>query len=319
MNPLSFRHVIVLFNPASTHAAQAKKRIAELRAFVPEDTFLLLETSEKGRAANKKLLVKHKDLFGGRTLLCIAAGDGTVNMTVEVLAECAKDVPEAAKTVILPLWGGNANDVAHMLNGPAYRMSTQTLVKKGRAVTIRPLLCTLIDKDGHVTTHLAVGYVSFGATAIAARRLNEPPHRTSRLHSIPGGRVMQELMTVVDALLNAPAFKVEDEDSERLIYDRMFVNGSRIGKIRPLPIKLTDDAYFKTTTSDKRLSAALARVREVLRRPAIEKAESTTVFRCLDEAWAQFDGETVRIAAGTRVEVSQSATPLRALSVRLPV
>lgn len=318
MSRFLFQHVIVLFNPASTHAAQAKKKIAELRALVPSDTFLLLETSNKGRAANKKLLLGYSHLLGAQTLLCIAAGDGTVNMAVEVLASCTGNSTDPSKTVILPLWGGNANDVAHMLNGPAYRISLQALLTRGQIVTVRPLCCTLTDSTGNQRRHLAIGYISFGATALAARRLNEPPHRTSRLHSIPGGRILQELLTVLQALRKAPAFKIEDKGKERSIYDRMFINGSRIGKIRSLPLSLADNAYYKTTLSEKRLGAALARIRELLRRPSVEKTAHPTVFRCIDKAWAQLDGETIRIAPGTLVEVGHSTNSFRALSVRLP-
>jgi len=312
---LPFSKIIVLCNPASTRAGTAKKRIQELRQLVPDEYFLLLETSDQGREANMQLLFKHVDMLGPKTLLCVAAGDGTINMVVEALACCGSE--EARQTILLPLWGGNANDVAHMLNGPAYRLSIGDLLRRGQVVKVRPLQCRFIDAEGRSVLRLAVGYISFGATALAARRLNEPPHRSSKLHKIPGGRLIQELLTVFDALIKAPAFKIEEAGKERLIYDRMFINGSRIGKIRPLPLRLTDDAYYKTTVSEKRLSAAMARARELLRKPAVEKAETHALFTCVDEAWAQFDGEPVRLAPGTRVEVSRAPEVLRAWSIRL--
>ena len=315
MKSMPFKRVVVLFNPASTHAVAAKRRIDELQRLVPKEDFVLIETSDKGREANSELLLSQASLLGPETLLCIAAGDGTINMAVEALACCVED--EARQTILLPLWGGNANDVAHMLNGPAYRMPVASLLQKGKVVKIRPLGCTLTTPDGLSTERLAVGYISFGATALAARRLNEPPHRSSRLHKAPGGRVIQELMTVFQALLKAPSFRIDEGEGERLIYDRMFINGSRIAKMRPLPLRLTDQSYYETTTSDKRLGAAIVRFRELLRRPSIQKAPQTTRFTCLDDAWAQFDGETVKIPAGTEVTVRHSNSPLRAWSVKL--
>jgi diacylglycerol kinase family enzyme len=312
---LPFNKVVILCNPASTHADAAKKRIRELRRLVAGEHFLLLETSDRGREANIKLLFKYINMLGSDTLLAIAAGDGTINMVVEALACCGSE--EARQTIILPLWGGNANDIAHMLNGPSYRISIRNLIEKGRVVTIRPLRCALVRHDGDSVTRLAVGYISFGATALAARRLNEPLHRSSRLHKIPGGRAVQELLTVLQALLKAPSFRIEDDKGERFIYDRMFINGSRIGKVRPLPFRLTDDTYYETTVIDKRFGAAVARFREMLRRPAIQKAPQVARFTCLDKAWAQFDGETMRLAPGTRVEVSRAPVALRAWSVRL--
>ena len=315
MKTFPFAQIVVLFNPASTHAKQSQRWIKELRQLVPASHFLLLETSTRGRAANIKILLRQEEHFGPDTILCIAAGDGTVNMVVEALA--AHMSPKARQTVILPLWGGNANDVAYMLNGPAYKARVPALFEKGRVVAVRPLSCTLVTRSGSSKTHLAVGYASFGATALAARGLNQPPHRTSRLHRIPGGRAIQEVMTVFQAFILAPSFKIADEAGQRAIYDRMFINGSRIGKIRPLPLKLTDDAYYATTVSEKRLSAALAKARELLRRPSVEKATDVTVFRCVEQAWAQFDGEPVKLAAGTTVHVRRAPETIRAWSLRL--
>ena len=315
MNHLPFERVMVLFNPASTHAAAAKKRIDELRRLVDEGKFLLLQTSERGRESNRQLLLDHADLLGPETLLCVAAGDGTINMTIEALACCAND--KAKQTILLPLWGGNANDVAHMLNGPAYRMPVSALLQRGKVVEFRPLSCLLTPADGASSEHLAVGYISFGATALAARRLNEPPHRSSRLHKMPGGRVIQEFLTVFQALLKAPSFRIDDGKGEQFIYDRMFINGSRIAKLRPLPLRLTDQSYYETTASEKRLKAVVARLRELLRRPAVQRAPQIRHFTCLDDAWAQFDGETIKVPAGTKVTVRHGDISLRAWSVRL--
>lgn len=315
MKAFPFKQVVVLFNPASTHARQAKRRIEELKQLVPTSRFVLLETSTRGRSANINILLRHEKLLGPDTVLCVAAGDGTVNTAVEALLFHAS--PHARQTVILPLWGGNANDVAHMLNGPAYRTHLRTLFEKGKVVTVRPLSCTFVSRSGSTTTHLAIGYVSFGATALAARGLNGPPHRDSRLHRIPGGRVLQELMTVFQAFVLAPSFRIADDAGQRSIYERMFINGSRMGKIRPLPLKLTDDAHYTTTVSEKRLGAALAKARELLRRPSVEKAADVTVFRCVEQAWAQFDGEPVKLAAGTTVHVKRAPETIRAWSMRL--
>lgn len=315
MSSLPFTRVVVLCNPASTHAKQAKKRIEALKELTPAGSFLLLETLEAGREANKAQLLACADWLGPETLLCVAAGDGTVNMVVETLLTA--DSPHISDTVLLPFWGGNANDLAHMLNGPSYRMPVKTLLERGHIVTIHPLLCDLTTNEMRRTMY-ALGYISFGATALAARGLNQSPHRTSRLHRIPGGRIMQEVSTVAQALLRAPSFRVEDEGKERFIYDRLFINGSRIGKLRPLPLRLTDNVYYKATVSEKRLGAALARIRELLRRPSVEEAHTATIFRCLDEAWMQFDGEAHRLDSGTVVSVTQASEVIRAWSVRLP-
>src|SRR5689334_6949576 len=117
MEQIEFERCIVVRNPASTNSQRCRRWVSELRQAFPKAQITEVTTLPGGRAANQKLLQAHARQLGPRTLLAIAAGDGTVNMVVEMLFDGGRFSAKALKTPILPLWCGNANDLAHMLCG----------------------------------------------------------------------------------------------------------------------------------------------------------------------------------------------------------
>lgn len=316
--PRQFERVIIFFNPASTNATAAKRRIAEIKKAVdvPVKT---IETSSGGERANAKLLESANDQLGPQTLLCIAAGDGTTNLVIQTLIKSQKLSPQAKLTPVLPLWGGNANDLAHMLNGPAYRARLKQIITKGNVIPIHPLQCETQAKGSQVKkTHIAACYASFGATAFAAKQLNASTHRKSPLHAIPGGRYLQELLTVFGALMEAPSFAVKDSKDVKVVYERTFSNGSRMAKIKRLPVELTDEMFYLNTFENKKLLSVLPRLfKSTQRRLAGKFLSSNTGFTTQEESWAQFDGEPVKIPAHTKVRVQLSPVPFYALATML--
>jgi diacylglycerol kinase family enzyme len=314
----AFTRCIVLVNPVSTHANQVDRRVAALRKAFPGKDVRILHTLPEGRTANQQLLAKHAKLLGPHTLLCIGGGDGTVNMAVEALITHPAMPAAARHTSILPLWGGNANDLAHMLNGAPFRTKVKDLFERGRIVPIHPLECMLMHKDGRREKRIAVCYASFGATAFAAHRISEPSHRKHLLHHLPGGRFLLELITVLSAFLDAPTFRVEEKGRPKFIYERTFANGSRFAKIDRLPIRLTDNMFYLHTLEDKKWLSALPSIVEITQKRMAEKfLRDRASFTTREPTLAQFDGETVDIPAGTRVRVRLSQQPFYALSTLL--
>ncbi len=119
----AFNHFVVLVNPASTNAARVEHSISELRRMYPAGEVVVRHTLPTEKA-NRRQIARWAAGFRPGTLLCIGAGDGTVNLVVEVLLQAPGLSAEARRTPILPLWGGNANDLACMLNGPAGKTCT---------------------------------------------------------------------------------------------------------------------------------------------------------------------------------------------------
>jgi diacylglycerol kinase family enzyme len=314
----SFTRIVVLRNPVSTHARQGERRIAELEGLFGKSHITIIDTVPGGAEANRALLRMHAGLLGPHTLLCIASGDGTVGMVIETLVQDRKLPSHVRDTPILPLWSGNANDLAHMLNGAAYRARLQHIFEKGEIVAVHPLACKLTSKDGKTVTRIAACYASFGATAFAAAKLNEPKQRNNPLHRIPGGRFVSEFLTGFSALMEAPSFTVTEHDKVKVVYERTFTNGSRFAKIERLPIKLTNEAFFLHTLEEKRLVSVIPRLLQAMqKRLAGRFTNDRADFTVHEDVLAQFDGEPMEIAAGTKISVTLSEQPFYALSTVL--
>jgi hypothetical protein len=316
-NGIEFKRVIILVNPRSTHIRAAENRIALIKQLLSHIPVQRLELDVAENKTTASLLGAHKAHLNKGTLLCVAGGDGTVNSVLKYLM--SKTAPKtASQTVLLPLWGGNANDLAHMLNGAAFKNVVPDILRHGNVVPIRPLCCELISPAGDSSLYIASSYISFGASGIAARRLNTLLHRNSAWHKVPGGRTLRETLTVLETFARISDFHITENGKTTGIYERIFINGSRIAKVRSLPLKLTDDAFYKLTIKEKRLRAVVMYLRELFRRPQAEQEHEEVSFVCEDQAWGQADGETFRVPAGTKVRVYRLPTPFHALSTRLP-
>jgi diacylglycerol kinase family enzyme len=314
-----FSRVFVLRNPVSTQAAQGEQRIAELRQFFGKTRVTIIETVPGGADANRELICRYAKDFNAKTLLCIAAGDGTVGMVIETLLSDPRIPSKARQAPVLPLWGGNANDLAHMLNGSVSRSRLHNILADGSLIEVHPLQCVLTTPDGGApTTRLAMCYVSFGATALAAATLNGPELRKSRWLRLPGGRAIAEFLAGARALVRAPAFALQEDGDDKLVYERTFANGSRFAKIERLPLKLTEKVFLQHTIEKRQLPTVIPRLWRLLqKRRAHQFKGNYAEFIVKQPVLAQFDGEPMEIAADTHVCITLSKRPFYALSVML--
>jgi diacylglycerol kinase family enzyme len=315
-----FNTILVFLNPKSTHATAAKRRIKEIERLMPGTPMAVIETAAGGLEENVKLVKTHAKKLGPNTLLCIAAGDGTTNQIIEALLT-AKGVPsKARRAVVLPLWGGNANDLAHMLNGPAYKAKLHDILKKGTIVPIHPLQCDLTGKKQPTRTRLAACYASLGVSGFVAKRLVQPSYRKSPLHKIPGGTTIMDILTVFSSVMGAPSFSIKEHGDVRSIYELSFHNGSRMAKLERLPAKLTDEMFYLNQFENKKLLSVLPRFLEITRKGVSQNLlRNYASFTTQAESWAQFDGEPELIPAHTKVQVQLSPRPFYALTTALKV
>lgn len=310
---MNFEHIVIIRNPVSTHAERAAKYITQIRAHFPNAEVTVLETVRGGIEANEECLRPHAELFGPMTLLGVVAGDGTFNMIATIILSISN---KASQTTMIPLWGGNANDLAHMLSGRAPR-SVPAVLRRVRPVAVRPLECRLTLPDGSKETRLAVCYVSFGASAAATRRLGEAIRSDHPSHVVPGVRFVREVGSIWRSLKRAPQFDIVQNGSAQMMFECMFLNGPRLAKVGGAPVRLADGHFHGAFMREK----SLARYGVVLvlmhrRRHAHRFARTNVSFTVTNDTWAQFDGETVAIVAGTEVRITLAETPLTLLALR---
>jgi diacylglycerol kinase family enzyme len=269
-----------------------------------------------GAEANKAILRDHLNLLGPSTLLCIGAGDGTVHLVINFLLTDPAVGQQARLTPILPLWGGNANDLAVMLNGPYVPGTFDHLREQGEVINIKPLRFDLQFADGTQRTVLASNYASFGATALAAHRLNQHEHRKASKRRNILARWLLELITTGRALMQSSRFQVEENGRKRRVYEKIFASGPRFAKLNLMPARLTDSAFYAHTFEHKRLFAILGRFTKSLHRNPDDFLLKRAAFTVLSPVTAQFDGETTQLPPNTKVTLEPSPVPFRALTQR---
>lgn len=310
-----FDRFIVLANPRSSGRHQAERKLYELTQLFPQVPIESFETARGGSAAYASLLEDHASELGPGTLLCIAAGDGSINYLLQALLINATLSLEARRTPILPLWGGNGNDLASMLNGRVAKTSIREIFESATAVPIRPMHFRMIHPDGTKKERLACVTASLGATAQAARRLNDHAYRSNQLHKMPGGRYVMEGLTAWWAIAASSTFVSEQTGKKRKMYEYTFCKGPRMAKWYRTPVRLNDDQFFLSRMEGK--TAVITPTMLTLsfrRKPPDSKLYRTTQLIVHEPVWAQFDGEPELIPAGTEIYVGLAEPPFYAFS-----
>lgn len=316
---LAFDTCCVFYNPNSTNAAQSRSRIETLEELFPPGTVALIETSGDGTEANRRLLINIANKLGARTLLAVAGGDGSVNLLVDTLLRDPAFTQEQRRTTVLPLWGGNGNDLACMLNGPAGRVRLSKLLQSAKRIAVYPLRCEFTSEED-AQTQLAICYASFGASAYAAQWLERLRGGKSLWHRVGIARFLYEIGMVSKAMLRSPRFSVEDDTTTHPVFDRIFINGSRYAKVAGVPQKLTDRQFYYVNVEQKKVSTLAFHITEIIRRHPDQYligGKRTIGFTLRETALAQLDGEVMQLGPGTIVRISLNDEPFYALSTLL--
>lgn len=315
----SLNRCVVVVNPSSTHYVRGQRFIEQLRNHFEVDRFEVIEISKRDYQDEHRLLDRLSGKLGDQTLLGVAGGDGTVSLIVNLLLTCPGLSAAARRTVILPLWGGNANDLAYMVNGPFWKAKLPQLLQQGRVVPIRPLAVT-VKHDGQTDIKLAVCYASFGASANAARNVSRPAHRYRPIYRLTGARLATDFASVTRSLLSSKAFLSETNGRTQPLYDLILINGSRIARVNRVGSgNLTEPTFYMIRVQRKHPIVGLY-LAHIARGAAFRHATQTQLTFSLRQAtWAQWDGEAQLVAADSEINVQSYDQPFYVLSTKLKV
>lgn len=306
-----FQQCLVIVNNASTQAARSLRQAKELSQHIADCQIVQVEPADLD---NARFLRQYADTLGQHTLLVVGGGDGTVSRLVNLLLQDKQLPAEARQTVILPLWGGNANDLAHMLNGHS-REHLGGLLKRAQLVSVHPLSAQLsIGSETH--DRLAVCYISFGAVAWVAEKMNRPGHRRKWFYRLPGSRTTTEIGGALQALNESKRFRANVDGQDLTLYDLTLVNGPQIAKFYRLPVRL-DDKHFLELRLPHKHPVFLVHIFKVTRAWLGRRTKRTGCRVSLQEpAWIQFDGETWQAPAGTDISIEIAPHAVRFLTTR---
>lgn len=251
-----------------------------------------------------------------KVLLTIAGGDGSVSSVVNHLLQ--NDDAILKQVYILPLWGGNANDFAYMLNGLSSQNTVHRLLALSSDIEIPPIKVEL-RSDDETTVKYACSYASFGATAFTARRLNQTRLADKRsMHTLPFVMLFGEILSALKAMGQAPMFKANIEGQQKNLYEHSFINGSRMAKVNWVPINLNEPAFFHAVVDQKSPSLLIELVRIITKRVNKQYVKRSSMkFIVEDDVDLQIDGEVFPVKQGTHVLVTSHPQKLRCISTRL--
>jgi diacylglycerol kinase family enzyme len=307
-----FERVVALVNPVSTggiakgEQSPAARRLAELHASKYGHAVLKLDTLKEPEATQERL---HKELEAG-DVLCIFGGDGTINTAVKALTS-----PELRrlKVPILPMWCGNGNDLANMLNGrpnPAAEVLDNANIQ-----SIRPIAARVRNETG-VVNELAAVYMGLGAGALGSKRLDTQEHRQRRFYDNPLGRIAYEVPMLLKTFVDSPEFTIEEDGELKNCFDITVANGPRMAKFAKLPVNLFEEQLFAFRVDNKRTLPIARRMLALgMGTPHGEYITDTPwEFTVKDFVPAHFDAESQVLPPDTEVSIRQFETPYYALT-----
>lgn len=310
-----YERLLVVVNPESTQAYRIQKQLVTLADRQPEHGLNIaqIESLPDSEAAREQLarVVHEHDIIG------VAGGDGTVSQTMRVVYELELNNP------VLAMGGGNANDIARSLHSSAALRDPVYLLKTASTLsTIQPLRITAerpaLEDEAAKEQRLAFAYFGLGITALSAVLLNEPTHRQSFLHKIPGGRALRETMTVGKSFKEAALITIEEPSGKQhRVAELLVANGPRMAKFMRLPVEL-DDPSSRVVEVRQKYSPRTAATLGALALGKISGKELPEALKFTADAptgsvIVQADGEATVFPSGTAFTVERGGRGITVL------
>lgn len=311
-----FAKFLVVINENSTNIKRSLKRIDELSR-IKTDKEIVMTYLSSDMSKNKDILYNNKYFLGPDTVICIAGGDGTVSFVISMLLSEKRLTDKQKQSLILPLWGGNANDLGYMLNGLSRGKKLRKIIEKAKPVEIYPLRLST-EYRGNKKSQIAVCYVSFGASALFAKKLNDPENRKNLVKRSDSYRLALEFNQFIKSFFAYDLSKIEKDGQDIQMFEFLILNGSRLAKVERVPIKITDDNFYTVLYDSKKPSFVVAEVLKIIGKKNFgNKTSKPVVFTTKQNIWTQYDGEVEEIKKGTKIKIEKYPKAFRALSIKL--
>ena len=318
--PNVYDRVVVLDNSRATNSRWAQGYLSALAdSEYVGDRLVTIETEPVSADTKDKLdaTVKLGDV------VVVKSGDKVVGDAADVLLDT--QIP------LLPIWAGNANDIARMLNGKPGRHGLLDIIRYGTAVELFPIRYQTTLPSGTRHTNTAANYVGFGLSGLISNGVNEPEHRQHPDYHKPGFRRRRENMIGVRAAMNQPSFGLtwEPGTSARLrtpqqrgaeLLDMTVAAGDRMGKRgHVLPVNLADRQLFVGHIEPGAVRTAIGIGRLAFRHAQGQHLEpgEMLAFRLATDAWMHADGDARLLPADTVERIWLSNESYRALSMNI--
>lgn len=329
VNPVTVEppdELLVIRNPVSANSERAQHQIAELHQAHPFRAVDILPTlhdadadpSENRRANQQRIIDELQERADPnnpddprRCWLVVATGDGTIRDTAEALLQA----DDAIRGVpILPLAGGNGNDVSSMTHGFWGKRRPVAQLHQAHIEPVQPLECTLQYGDGEIQKRYALGYISIGEITARTAKIIDGDRGHSRIVQL-----INEKLLAMRSVAKAQPITVVEQGVEHETFDLIFANGPRMAKYLHWKQNLYQPQFMRTELPSKSAPAlAVAGMRLALGRyPSTVVPDGDAVhLRTASDTWIQLDGEAFPLAADTSISVRRTQQSLNIVHLR---
>ena len=296
-----------LINPISTNNSRGLKRLERLEAVAP---FKIRTINTSIEPEINKLLIRAA--LESSDLLLVVAGDGTFNAVVRTIISNNLSA-QAKQTPVWSLGGGNAEDGTRESHTRFARSHPGKALPYTRSVSAYPICFEVKPPFKKPELYPAAFYATLGTSALIASEqyLNKPSHRSSRLGKLSLTRPLSEISVGLKGLSQAGLNRVESESGVKEFYDEGFINSHLMAKYFRFPTRLTRPEAFHYVAPNiysflGNVSMSLAG----LTKGDYFGPDDSFNFKTTHDLYAQFDGESEKILAGSSVDVYLHDQPL---------
>jgi len=300
---------LAVVNPYSSNAHRVGRQLDQLDLPVS-----VIETSPDIRRTQDSLYAAARDgdvIFGG-------GGDGTVNQIGNILLHAETRERQLNHLPFVPLRGGNANDIARMING---RKTAAQIMRAHRLIKLHPLEITVQYPGGDKAQRWALGYFGVGATAAASGDLDRIKNTSNRLTRAIGFQPVREALAAWRSVAGYPPFTMTDQASGKseVVSDILALRGDRIAKYGRPHAHLAEPQFELTLSRPGGMRGALIDMLQMQQGRKAGEIVTASCFAVQAEAstlHAQYDGETATIENLSIINVGLSHHAYQTLSTR---
>ncbi len=271
-------------------------------------------------AINLKKVLRLGDVVVG------ACGDGGIHQIINTLQD--EDIRDL-QIPLLPIWGGNGNNLATMLNGRSNHFGVVDILRYGKLAKYRTLNVHETPLDSPTTVHKGGMYTGYGVSGDMATKLNSSPHRNRTFYKYAATRLALEGQALRRSLHARQPFHLSLIESSQLppgpneqlrtvlplpesLTELSVIKGRKMAKFLHMPVELQEEralvTYFEEQENDKRSFALGKFVSERIMGLSDSKDQyitddSVMAFRVESPTTAHIDAEEIELQAGTAVMV----------------
>jgi diacylglycerol kinase family enzyme len=301
-----FKRLVVLFNPASSKADQAKLKIAQLEKAYPGQ--VVVDETKPDAAGNLKVLLK---ILRPGDILIPAGGDGSLNQVLVALLD-PKTPPELRSTRVLPLGTGKMNDVAHMLNGKHFN-DPEYVLRHGHEVPIYPLTFTVtpVGSKKPVDQQIGVYNIGFGSIGLGTMHYNDPAFRMRQQQRAPAVQEFVLLDAARKIWFEAEPFEITYKGKQQQIYNILVSSGNIMAGYWRFPARLSKQEFFVAMV-DKNGTFAFVdtALRLFTNKAKGEVMQGPLSFTLHGKVHGQIDGEVYTVPTPCRITLGHHAEPV---------